>query len=176
MCIISLVGDDMTSKLTPRDASGWTIFVFGILALLLGLVGLIRPELVLSLLGFKVLERAARTPGDYTLVFVIASSMASVNMGIYYILAALNDVKAFYKWTVPFRCVTFAVFTTAVMTGLAPSRFLGVGLWELTGAIATGITLYIENEKMRLSVGKDLLFTPVRDDANARKSKKRNRK
>ena len=137
----------MTSTLKIRDASGWTMFIFGALALLLGLVGLIRPEFLLSMLGFTVLDRAARASGDYTLVFMIASSMASFNMGVYYILAALNDVKQFYRWTVPFRCVTFVIFTIAVLTNLAPARFLGVGAWELAGAIATGLALRSENRK-----------------------------
>ena len=123
------------------------MFIFGVLALLLGLLGLLRPEILLSILGFTVLNRAARVAGDYTLVFMIASSMASFNIGVYYILAALNDMKKFYLWTVPFRCVTFVVFTTAVVTGLAPIRFLSVGIWELTGAIATGLALWQENRK-----------------------------
>jgi hypothetical protein len=141
----------MENFITPqsriRDASGWTMFVFGVLALLLGLLGLIRPEILLSILGFTVLDRTARVAGDYTLVFMIASSMASFNIGVYYILAALNDMKKFYLWTVPFRCVTFIAFTTAVLTGLAPTRFFFVGLWELTGAIATGIALWVEGRK-----------------------------
>jgi len=137
----------MTSKYRIRDASGWTIFIFGILALLLGLVGLLRPELLLSLLGFTVLDRATRLAGDYTLVFLIASSMASFNMGAYYVLASLNDNKQFYRWTVPFRFLTPTVFTVAVLTGLAPVRFLGVAAWELTGAIATGIALWYEDNK-----------------------------
>ena len=137
----------MTATLKIRDASGWTMLVFGVLALLLGLLGLIRPELVLSMLGFTVLDRAARAAGDYTLVFIIASSMASFNMGAYYILAALNDVRAFYKWTVPFRCLTFIAFTIAVLTHLAPARFVAVGLWELAGAIATGIALRFDDKK-----------------------------
>lgn len=136
----------MPSKLKIRDASGWTMFVFGALALLLGLLGLIRPELLLSILGFTVLDRAARAAGDYTLVFMIASSMASFNIGVYYVLAALNDLKPFYRWTVPFRCLTFIVFTTVALTGLAPMRFIGVGVWELAGAIATGITLRFESK------------------------------
>jgi Na+-driven multidrug efflux pump len=137
----------MTSRLKIRDASGWTMFIFGVLAFLLGFVGLIRPEWLLSILGFNVLDRAERVAGDYTLVFLIASSMASFNIGAYYILAALNDLKPFYKWTVPFRCVTPTVFTIAVLTGLAPVRFLGVAAWELSGAIATGLALWYENRK-----------------------------
>ena len=125
-----------------RDAAGWTIFIFGILAFLLGLVGLIRPEILLSILGFEVVERAQRAASDYTIVFMTASSMASFNMGIYYIFAALNDVKIFYRWTVPFRVVTFVVFTTVVIAGIAPMKFLGVGIWELVGAISTGVALY----------------------------------
>jgi hypothetical protein len=129
-----------------RDASGWTMFIFGIIALLLGLLGLIRPELLLSILGFNVLERAARAAGDYTVTFLLASSMASFNIGIYYLLAVHNDVKIFYKWTVPFRILTFTVFTIAVLTQVAPQRFLAVGIWELVGALSTGLALYYENK------------------------------
>ncbi len=132
-----------------RDASGWTMFVFGVLAVLLGLTGLLKPEWTLSMLGFEVVDRAQRAAGDYTLVFIIAASMASFNMGIYYVLAALNDLKQFYLWTVPFRGLTFLVFTTVVLMGLAPSRFFGVGLWELLGAIATGLALYFEKRRAK---------------------------
>lgn len=137
----------MITKYKIRDVSGWTMFIFGILALILGLIGLLRPEFVLTLLGFSVVDRSSRVAGDYTLVFMIASSMASFNMGIYYVLASLNNVKSFYKWTVPFRCVTFILFTTAVLTGLAPGRFLSVGAWELTGAVTTGWALWQEKRK-----------------------------
>lgn len=96
----------MTSTWKVRDASGWTMFIFGLLALLPGFLGLIRPEWLLSIPGFTVLDRAERAAGDYTLVFLIASSMASFNRSAYYILAALNDLKPFNRWTAPFRCVT----------------------------------------------------------------------
>jgi hypothetical protein len=91
----------MTAKLKIRDTSGWTIFIFGALALLLGFFGLIRPEILLSILGFDVLDRSARAAGDYTLVFLTASSMASFNVGAYYMLAALND-KAVLQMDCPF--------------------------------------------------------------------------
>jgi hypothetical protein len=136
-----------TTSWRVRDASGWTMFIFGSLALFFGLIGLLKPELVLSTLAFNVIERAQRAAGDYTLTFVIASSMASFNVGVYYILAALNDVKAFYRWTVPFRAVTFAVFSIAVVTGLAPTGWIGVAAWELCGGIATGLALYYEKRR-----------------------------
>lgn len=130
-----------------KDASGWTMFIFGFLAFLLGLVGLIYPEFLLTMLGFTVVDRAVRNSGDYTIVFMMASSMASFNMGAYYMLAALKNVKTFFYWTVPFRLITFTVFTLAALNELAPMRFIGVGLWEGIGALATGIALYIESRK-----------------------------
>jgi hypothetical protein len=137
-----------------RSASGWTMFVFGVLAFFLGLLGLLRPELVLSLLGFTVLDRAARAAGDYTLVFVIASSMASFNIGVYYMLAAFNDMKQFFLWTVPFRLVTFTVFTITALTHLAPTRFILVGAWEGLGAVATGLALYFERSQSGKASGR----------------------
>lgn len=127
-----------------RDASGWTMFIFGVLAVLLGLLGLIRPEVLLSILGFTPIDRAARAAGDYTIVFMMASAMASFNMGVYYILAVASDFKKFYQWTVPFRTLTFIVFSIVVLTGIAPARFFGIGLWEGLGALATGLALYFE--------------------------------
>ncbi|MBZ0284552.1 MAG: hypothetical protein K8L97_27685 [Anaerolineae bacterium] len=120
------------------------MFIFGLLAAVLGIIGIIRPEFILSVLGFQVIDRTARAAGDYTLVFATASSMASLNMGIYYVLASLTNWKPFYRWTVPFRIVTFTVFTLAVVNGIAPTAFIGVGLWELIGALATGAALFYE--------------------------------
>ena len=134
-------------KFKIRDASGWTMFIFGVLAVLLGLLGLIRPEILLSILGFAPLDRSARAAGDYTIVFMTASSMASFNMGVYYILAVAADFKKFYQWTVPFRTLTFIVFSIVVLTGIAPTRFWGIGLWEGLGALATGLALYFERRQ-----------------------------
>ena len=137
----------LLSSLKIHNASGWTMFIFGVLAFVLGLAGLVSPESVLTLLGFEIIERSQRLAGDYTLTFMAASSMASFNIGIYYVLAALNNLKQFYLWTVPFRAVTFTVFTILVVIGFAPTKFLGVGIWELTGALATGLALYFERKK-----------------------------
>jgi len=123
------------------------MFIFGVLAFFLGLLGLINPDLTLKQLGFELIEKTQRASGDYTLVFITASSMASSNIGVYYVLAALNDLKKFYLWTVPFRMVTFTVFTIGVLTGLAPARFEIVAVWELTGAVATGAALVYEKQR-----------------------------
>ncbi|GAA3167143.1 hypothetical protein GCM10010466_67290 [Planomonospora alba] len=130
----------------PRTPSGWTIAVFGLLAFLLGVLGLVSPGTLLGMLGFEVIEN--RAPGDYTLVYMAASSMAAVNMGVYYMLAAAVDFRPFFLWTVPFRLVTFTVFTTLVVTGAAPAKFFGVGLWEGVGALITGAALWWERNRV----------------------------
>ena len=101
----------------------------------------------MAVLGFPVIPRAERAVGDYTPLFIIAASMASFNIGIYYVLAALYNMKRFYLWTVPFRVVTFTVFTLSVLSGIAPGGFFGVGLWELLGALVTGGALYYERRR-----------------------------
>ncbi|MFJ8695513.1 hypothetical protein [Streptomyces roseolilacinus] len=115
--------------------------VFGLLAAALGAVGLAAPDALLAVMGFAPVPDGARVEGDHTLVFLTASSMAAVNMGVYYVLAALSDWRAFFGWTVPFRLLTCAVFTVAVLGGRAPAGFLGVGLWEAAGAVATWAAL-----------------------------------
>jgi hypothetical protein len=50
------------------------MFIFGVLAFLFGVIGLVSPETLLLLLGFETIERAQRVAGDYTLTFVAASS------------------------------------------------------------------------------------------------------
>ncbi|MFF7099086.1 hypothetical protein ACWD6Q_33830 [Streptomyces nigra] len=125
----------------PRSPAGWTMAVFGVLAVVMGAVGLLAPDVLLDVMGFTPVAEAGRAEGDHTLVFVTASSMAALNMGVYYVLAALADWRPFFRWTVPFRLLTCTVFTLAVIAGRAPAGFLGVGVWEGVGALATGLAL-----------------------------------
>ncbi|WP_189548845.1 hypothetical protein [Streptomyces lavendofoliae] len=123
--------------------------VFGLLATALGVVGLVSPDTLLTVMGFAPVPDGRRAEGDHTLVFLTASSMAAVNMGAYYVLAALADWRAFFRWTVPFRLLTCGVFLLAVASGRAPAGFLGVGLWEGLGAVATGVALRYERRPPR---------------------------
>ncbi|MEU8182908.1 hypothetical protein AB0B86_19335 [Micromonospora sp. NPDC049047] len=126
----------------PRSIAGWTIAVFGVLALVMGAVGLLWPEAQLRLLGFEVPE--TRAAGDYTGTFLLASSMAAFNMGVYYLLATITEWRVFYRFTVVFRLVTFTVFTIAVLADIAPDRFFGVAAWEGLGAVATAVGLRLD--------------------------------
>ncbi|WP_343449388.1 hypothetical protein [Micromonospora oryzae] len=126
----------------PRSSAGWTIAVFGVLALLMGALGLLWPEAQLRMLGFEVPQ--SRAAGDYTGTFLTASAMASFNMGVYYLLATATEWRAFYRFTVVFRLVTFTVFTIVVLADVAPGRFFMVALWEGLGAVATAVALHLD--------------------------------
>ncbi|MFE6993126.1 hypothetical protein ACFVFN_33965, partial [Streptomyces pharetrae] len=70
-------------RLLPRSPSGWTMAVFGVLAAVLGVVGVIAPDALLALMGFAPAAGSRRAEGDHTVVFLTASSMAALNMGVY---------------------------------------------------------------------------------------------
>jgi len=131
----------------PRSVSGWTVAVFGAMALLLGAVGLAQPDVLLVLLGFDTLPTGERAAGDYTRTFMAASSMASFNMGVYYLLAAVTDWRPFFLFSVIFRLVTTVVFTVVVVAEVAPVRFVGVAAWEGLGAVVTGVALLAERRR-----------------------------
>ncbi|MFV2009536.1 MULTISPECIES: hypothetical protein [unclassified Micromonospora] len=131
----------------PRSVSGWTVAVFGAMALLLGAVGLAQPDVLFVLLGFDTLPTGERAAGDYTRTFMAASSMASFNMGVYYLLAAVTDWRPFFLFSVIFRLVTTVVFTVVVVAEVAPVRFVGVAAWEGLGAVVTGVALLTERRR-----------------------------
>ncbi|MER7171284.1 hypothetical protein [Streptomyces mesophilus] len=121
--------------------------VFGVLAAGMGIVGLIAPDVLIKMMGFSAAPDGGRGDGDHTVVFLTASSMAALNMGVYYVLAAAGDWTAFFRWTVPFRLLTCTVFTLAVLGDRAPAGFIGVGLWEGLGAVATAIALRKDKQR-----------------------------
>ncbi|MFI6939126.1 hypothetical protein ACIBI4_07635 [Streptomyces sp. NPDC050418] len=121
--------------------------VFGVLAAGMGIVGLIAPDVLIKVMGFAAEPDGGRPDGDHTLTFLTASSMAALNMGVYYVLAAGADWTAFFRWTVPFRLLTFTVFTVAVLVDRAPAGFIGVGLWEGVGAVATAVALRADKRR-----------------------------
>ncbi|MGW7369924.1 hypothetical protein ACWGI8_42510 [Streptomyces sp. NPDC054841] len=131
----------------PRSLSGWTMAVFGVLAATMGLTGLISPSHLLMVMGLGPASDVTFDAGDYAQSFVTASSMAALNMGVYYVLAALADWKAFFRWTVPFRLLTCFVFAFAVLSHRAPTAFLGIAVWEGLGAVATGVALRFEGRR-----------------------------
>ena len=119
------------------DIAALTMMVFGVLIVGMGMTGLMAPQFLLAILGLSEAGISSHT----THLFVMASSQASLAMGLYYILAAVNETRIFFQWSVPLRIINFMVFSSMVAVGVAPSRWLMVAGLELTGALATGIAL-----------------------------------
>lgn len=135
--------------------------VFGVLAAVMGIVGLISPDTLIKAMGFAAGPDAGRGDGDHTIVFLTASSMAALNMGVYYVLAAASDWTAFFRWTVPFRLLTCTVFALAVLGDRAPTGFIAVGLWEGLGAVATAVALRADRRRAARSPGHPTAATAI---------------
>lgn len=119
------------------DLAALSMLIFGVLITGMGLTGLMAPQLLPAVLGLSEAGMSSHT----TQLFVMASSQASLAMGMYYMLAAVNEMRSFFQWSVPLRIINFLVFTGMVAVGVAPHTWLMVAGLELTGALATGIAL-----------------------------------
>ena len=100
----------------------------------MGMTGLMAPQFLLAILGLSETGMSSHT----TQLFVMASSQASLAMGMYYILSAVNETRIFFQWSVPLRIINFMVFSSMVAVGVAPSRWLMVAGLELIGALGNG--------------------------------------
>jgi len=116
------------------DIAALTMLVFGMLIVGSGLTGLLAPQLLLTVLGIT-------DSGSATLLFLMATSQASLAMGLYYILASVNETRIFFQWSVPLRIINFMVFAAMIPLGIAPMQWLLVAGLELAGASATAIAL-----------------------------------
>jgi hypothetical protein len=123
------------------DIAALSMMIFGVLIVGMGMTGLLAPQFLLDILGLSETGMSSHT----TQLFVMASSQASLAMGLYYILSAVNETRIFFQWSVPLRIINFMVFSSMVAVGVAPSRWLMVAGLELAGALATGIALASKN-------------------------------
>ena len=116
------------------DVAALTMLVFGMVIVGSGLTGLLAPQLLLTILGIT-------DAGSATHLFLMATSQASLAMGLYYILASVNGTRVFFQWSVPLRIINFMVFAAMIPLGIAPMQWLLVAGLELAGALATAIAL-----------------------------------
>jgi len=120
------------------DVAAFTMLIFGMVIVGSGLTGLLAPHILLTVLGIS-------ETGHATQLFIMATSQASLAMGLYYILASLNETRNFFQWSVPLRIINFMVFTSMVAVGVAPSKWLMVAGLEVVGALATAVALASKN-------------------------------
>jgi hypothetical protein len=114
-----------------------TVFVFGVYLLLLGSLLVIAPNLLLG--WFRIVATAE--------VWIRVVGMLVLLFGAYYVLAALADVRAFMRWSVPLRASVPVFLLAFVLTGLAPPVLILFGLIDLAGAGWTGWALWRNLER-----------------------------
>ena len=127
------------------DIAALTMMVFGVLIVGMGMTGLMAPQFLLAILGLSETGISSHT----TQLFVMASSQASLAMGMYYILSAVNETRIFFQWSVPLRIINFMVFSSMVPIGIASPKWLMLAGLELIGALATGIALASQGDNDR---------------------------
>ena len=119
------------NPLADLSAPAKSVLVFGIYLLLLGALLVVAPNVVLGLF------RIAPT----TEVWIRVVGMLVLVLGAYYALAAIAEVRAFMRWTVPIRLCVLLFFAAFVVTGLAPSVLIAFGLVDVAGAAWTAWAL-----------------------------------
>jgi hypothetical protein len=119
------------APLADLGAPATSVFVFGVYLLLLGAMLVLAPNVLLG--WFRI--------ASTTEVWIRVLGMVVLLLGTYYVLAALADVRAFIRWTVPLRASVVVFFIAFVLTGLAPPVLILFGVVDLAGAAWTGWAL-----------------------------------
>ncbi|KAH7117557.1 hypothetical protein B0J11DRAFT_536242 [Dendryphion nanum] len=113
------------------STTAYTIAIFGLSCFLSGIFTLFNASISLSTLDLPPTARPA----------VQASSLAAIAMGVFYCLAAWQENRAFFKFSLGTRTLTTVVF---LRTG-GPWWMLGI--WEGVGVLSTMAGLVWDRRK-----------------------------
>jgi len=116
--------------------SGFSVFVFGLYLLILGLGLLFFPNSILRFFGLL--------PTDE--VWIRVTGMLLLGLSYYYIQAARMDFKPFFRFSVQARPLVIVFFGAFVLLELVKPGLLVLGLIDLLAAIWTGLALRSESE------------------------------
>jgi hypothetical protein len=108
-----------------------TLFAFGCYLLVLGSALILFPNAVLDLFGVASTVE----------VWIRVTGMLVLILGAYDILAALAELREFFRWSVPLRASVIFFFSVFVLLGYAPPILLLFGLIDLACAAWTWVAL-----------------------------------
>ena len=119
--------DEAVWRDSRLSRSAFSVLVYGVYILLVGLMFLFFPNFFLGVLGMKTTSE----------VWVHIAGWFVIWLGIYYIVSARSESKAFIRTTV-YGCPTFIVFLGAlVLLGMIEPVILVFGAVDLATAIWT---------------------------------------
>lgn len=104
-----------------------TLFVFGLYMLALGTTVILVPNVLLLLFHLPTTDE----------VWIRVVGMLVIILGIYDIIAALEELEPLILWSIPLRSSVIILFAVFVITGLATHTLLLFGVIDTAGAIWT---------------------------------------
>ncbi len=115
-------------------------FVFGVYLVIFGAFTIVIPNSILNLSSLP----------QTTEVWVRVVGMLVLYFGIYYILAARNEMIDFLRWTLYLRPTVIVFFISFVLLDFASPSLIFFGVADLLGAFWTGIALRQQVRSSRL--------------------------
>lgn len=119
------------NPLGDLSAPAKSLLAFGAYLLLLGALLVLAPNFVLGLFGIPPTAE----------VWIRVVGMLVLVLGAYYALAAVAELRAFMRWSVPIRLCVLLFFASFAVTGLAPAVLVYFGLVDVAGAAWTAWAL-----------------------------------
>lgn len=113
----------------------FTIKAFGCYLIVLGLVLIVSPNILLAIFLIPTT----------TEVWIRVVGVLVLNIGVYYIFAALCDAKSFYQASVYTRTFVFVSFIAFAIFGLVSPMIIFFGMVDFCGGIWTHFAIKAEN-------------------------------
>ncbi len=129
-----------------HSKAGWTVGAAGLVAIALGVIGLVNQDGQLRALGVAPGTIPADDPLRITLT---SSSVASVNNGAAFVLGVAKAWPWFPHVTVATRTAQAIGFLAKIVTGRAPKSHLGAVIWEAGGAAITAGAIWLDRRASR---------------------------
>ena len=116
--------------------SAFSLYVFSIYMFMLGLSLVALPNLILPLFHFPETDEVwIRVVGALVLI-----------IGYFYFMASRQEVRSFFRWSVPARFSVPVFFGAFVILGFAPPVLILFGIIDAATAIWTAVSLRRDDE------------------------------
>jgi len=129
-----------------RSKAGWTVGAAGLIALTLGVAGLVNQDSQLRALG---VDPKAIPADDPLRVTMTSSSVAAVNNGAAFMMGVAKSWPWFPHFTVATRAAQAVGFLARIATGRAPRSYLSAAIWEAGSAALTAGAILLDRRAAR---------------------------